>query len=42
MGTKYFSFSLKKNVQTGYQEDLRKIRHVKQQIKAFELHDNKS
>ena len=26
------------NVQTGHQEDLRKIRHVKQQIKSFELY----
>ena len=28
-------------VQTGHQEYLRKIKHVKQQIKSFELHDNK-
>ena len=31
---------LAKNVQTGYQQNLRKIRHAKQQIKYFELHDN--
>ena len=28
-------------VQTGHREDLRKIRHVKQEIKSFELHENK-
>ena len=28
-------------VQTSYQEELRKIIHVKQQIKSFELDDNK-
>ena len=30
------------NVQTGHQKDLSKIRHVKEQIKSFEPHDNKS
>ena len=26
------------NVQTGHQEDLRKIKHLKQQIRSFELY----
>ena len=29
------------NSETNHQEDLRKIRNVKQEIKSFELHDNK-
>ena len=35
-----FKWVLAKNVQTGYQQNLRKIRYVKQQIKYFKLHDN--
>ena len=33
-----FKWVRAKNVQTGHQEDLRKIRHVKQKIKSFELY----
>ena len=35
-----FKWVLAKNVQTDHQLNLRKTRHVKQQIKYFELHDN--
>ena len=30
-----------RNVQSNHQEDLRKIRHVKLEIKSFELNDKK-
>ena len=33
-----FKWVWAENVQTDNQEDLRKIRHVKQQIKSFELY----
>ena len=37
-----FKWVWAENVRTGHREKLRKIRHVKQQIKSFEMHDNGS
>ena len=33
-----FKWVWAENIQTGHQGDLRKIRHIKQQIKSFELY----